>query len=214
MAETGHGRAHRRMAPTPGRTALLVVDMQNAFCRDEGSTAKIGLDHARLQAAVAPCRRLLTGARALGLPVIFTRYVYRPDHADGGILVRYLAPALGAEGHLAAGTWDVEIVDELAPLPAEFVVDKNRPSAFYAPAMQATLESLGVDSLVVYGVTTNCCVESTVRDASQRDYKVFVAIDAVAELEEDRHRISLAAMRFLFADLVTGDEIIAELQAA
>ena len=163
------------MAPTPGRTALVVVDMQNAFCRDEGSTALIGLDAARLKAAVAPCRRLLEGARASGLPVIFTRYAYRPDYADGGILVRYLVPALGRADHLAAGSWDAALLDEFAPRPTEVVVDKNRPSAFYAPAMEAALARLDVDTLVVCGVTTSCCVESTVRDASQRDYKVFVA---------------------------------------
>ena len=202
------------MTPTVGRTALVVVDMQNAFCRDEGSTAKIGLDHSWLKAAVAPCRRLLEGARALGLPVIFTRYVYRPDYADGGVLVRYLAPALGRADYLSAGTWDVQIVDELAPRSTEFVVDKNRPSAFYAPEMDAMLQKLQVDSLVVCGVTTNCCVESTVRDASQRDYKVFVAADAVAELDEDRHHASLAAMRLLFADLVSVDDILAALQSA
>ena len=200
------------MTPTQGRTALVVVDMQNAFCHDDGSTARIGLNHARLKAALAPCARLLEGSRRLGLPVIFTRYAYRPDHADGGILVRYLAPALGRAGCLAAGTWDVAVHDELAPRPTEFVVDKNRPSAFYAPAMDAVLTRLRVDTLIVCGVTTNCCVESTVRDASQRDYKVFVATDAVAEMDEARHDASLATMELLFADLGRTDELLAALQ--
>ena len=201
-------RAAWRMAPTPGRTALVVVDMQNAFCRDEGSTALIGLDAARLKAAVAPCRRLLDGARASGLPVVFTRYAYRPDYADGGVLVRYLVPALGRADYLAAGTWDAAILDEFAPRPTEIVVDKNRPSAFYAPAMEAALARLDVDTLVVCGVTTSCCVESTVRDASQRDYKVFVARDAVAEMDEARHDASLATMEALFADLGSVDDIL------
>ena len=197
-----------RMAPTPGRTALVVVDMQNAFCRDEGSTALIGLDAGRLKAAVAPCRRLLEGARASGLPVIFTRYAYRADYADGGILVRYLVPALGRADHLAAGSWDAALLAEFAPRPAETVVDKNRPSAFYAPAMEAALARLDVDTLVVCGVTTSCCVESTVRDASQRDYKVFVARDAVAEMDQARHDASLATMGALFADLGSVDDIL------
>ncbi len=216
MAETFMQQAPhpRRMRPTPGRTALVVIDMQNAFCRDDGSTAKIGLDHTRLKAAIGPCAKLLAGARERGLPVIFTRYAYRPDYADGGILVRYLNPALGSADYLAAGSWDIEILSELTPLPGEHVIDKNRPSAFYAQEFEATLRALDVDSLVVCGVTTNCCVESTVRDASQRDYKVFVATDAVAELEEYRHHAGLAAMRFLFADLVIGAEILAELPSA
>lgn len=202
------------MAPTPGRTALVVVDMQNAFCRDEGSTALLGLDAARLKPAVAPCLRLLEGARALGVPVVFTRYAYRPDYADGGVLVRYLIPALGRADYLATGTWDAAILDELAPRPTEVVVDKNRPSAFYAPDMEAVLAKLGVDSLVVCGVTTSCCVESTVRDASQRDYKVFVAHDAVAEMDEARHDASLATMGLLFAELGSVDEILDALRPA
>jgi nicotinamidase-related amidase len=208
LAETHHPR---RMKPTPGRTALIVIDMQNAFCRDDGSTAKIGLDHTRLKAVIGPCAALLAGARDRGLPVVFTRYAYRPDYADGGILVRYLNPALGHADYLATGSADIEIVSELAPLPGEPVIDKNRPSAFYSPAFEETLRALDVDSLVVCGVTTNCCVESTVRDASQKDYKVFVVTDAVGELEEYRHHAGLAAMRFLFADLVTGAGILAEL---
>ena len=201
------------MTPTPGRTALVVVDMQNAFCRDEGSTALIGLNAARLKPAVAPCLRLLEGARSLGLPVVFTRYAYRPDYADGGVLVRYLVPALGRADYLAAGTWDAAILDEFAPRPNEVVIDKNRPSAFYAPAMEAALARLDVDTLVVCGVTTSCCVESTVRDASQRDYKVFVASDAVAEMDEARHEASLATMGLLFAELGSVDDILDALRA-
>ena len=163
---------------------------------------------------MAPCLRLLEGARTLGLPVVFTRYAYRPDYADGGILVRYLVPALGRADHLAAGTWDAAILDEFAPRPTEVVVDKNRPSAFYAPAMEAARARLHVDTLVVCGVTTSCCVESTVRDASQRDYKVFVARDAVAEMDEARHDASLATMGLLFADLGSVDDILDALRPA
>lgn len=201
----------RRMAPTAGHTALVIVDMQNAFCCDDGSIAKIGLDVSMLKAAVRPCALLLAGARRLGLPVIFTRYVYQPDYADGGVLVRYLNPALGSADCLVAGSWDIEIVEILKPRGGELVVDKNRPSAFYAPEMEPALRRLGVDSLIVCGVTTNCCVESTVRDASQRDYKVFVAADAVAEMEVYRHEAALRAMHLLFADVATGEELLSDL---
>ena len=123
-------------------------------------------------------------------------------------------PALGRADYLADGSWDAAILDEFAPRPAEGVSDKNRPSAFYAPAMEAALARLDVDTLVVCGVTTSCCVESTVRDASQRDYKVFVARDAVAEMDEARHDASLATMGALFADLGSVDDILDALQPA
>jgi ureidoacrylate peracid hydrolase len=197
-----------RMTPTPGRTALIVVDMQNAFCTDEGSIAKIGLDITMLKAAVQPCRRLIKGARAAGVPVIYTRYIYRADYADGGVMVKYLLPALGDSGHLTAGTQDIEIVGALAPLKGDYVVDKNRPSSFYATGLEPMLNGLDVDSLVVCGVTTNCCVETTVRDASQRDYKTFVVTDATGELEQERHDFAINTMAFLFADAVTVDGMI------
>ena len=196
-----------RMTPTPGRTALIVVDMQNAFCTEEGSIAKIGLDITMLKAAVQPCRRLIEGARAAGVPVIYTRYIFRADYADGGVMVKYLLPALGESGHLTAGTQDIEIVGALAPLQGDYVIDKNRPSSFYATGLEPILNGLDVDSLVVCGVTTNCCVETTVRDASQRDYKTFVVTDATGELEQERHDFAINTMAFLFADAVTVDDM-------
>jgi ureidoacrylate peracid hydrolase len=188
--------------------ALLVVDMQNAFCRDEGSSASIGFDISMLQAAVEPCVRLVAAARASGVPVIFTRYVYRPDYADGGILVKYMNPALASTKALAAGSWDIEIIDALSPRDEEIVIDKNRPSAFIGTPIEHILSSLGMTQIVVCGVTTNACVESTVRDASQRDYEVFLAEDACGELERSRHEGAIAGMRFLFADIVTVDDVV------
>jgi ureidoacrylate peracid hydrolase len=201
--------ANRRMTPTPGRTALAIIDMQNAFCHDDGSMAKLGLDITMLKAAIDPCRRLLIAARRAELPVIHTRILYQTDYADGGLSISHMMPEMVAIKSLAANTWDIEIVDELKPADTETVIDKNRFSAFYAPDLESTLKKRSIDSLVVCGVTTNCCVESTVRDAFQRNYKTFVVKDAVGELEAFRHEASLKTMAFLFADLVSVDEMTA-----
>ena len=197
-----------RMTPTAGRTALIVVDMQNAFCTDDGSIAKIGLDISMLKAAIEPCRRLIDAARTSGVPVIYTRYIFRSDYADGGVLVKYLLPALGESDHLAAGTNDIEVVDALSPRSSDYVVDKNRPSGFYATGLEPILNGLDIDSLVVCGVTTNCCVETTVRDASQRDYKTFIVTDATGELEQDRHDFAINTMAFLFAEAVSVEDVL------
>ena len=196
------------MEITRERTALVVIDMQRAFLSDEGSLAKAGIDISGLKEALEPCRMLLASARQAGIPVIHTRYVYRPDYADGGILVKYIMPQLREVDSLAAGTPDIEIVDELAPVEGETVIDKNRPSAFYATNIEPILNGLGVDSLVVCGVTTNICVETTVRDASQRDYKVFVPKDATGELEQLRYDGALAGMAWVFANIVDTDDVI------
>jgi ureidoacrylate peracid hydrolase len=189
-------------------TALMVVDMQNGFCHDDGSVNKVGLPAARLQPAIEPCVQLIAAARLAGIPVIYTRYMYRPDYTDGGVMVHELIPDLKNGRCLAAGTWDVEVLDELAPVNADYIIDKNRPSAFFATGLEPVLKGLAISDLVVCGVTTNCCVETTVRDASQRDYRTFVVQDAVAEYEDDRHAVALKSMGMLFAKLVSVDDVL------
>lgn len=190
------------------RTALLVIDMQNGFCHPEGSFAGLGLDVSMCTAAIAPCARLVAAAHAAGVPVIYTRYVYRADYKDGGILVQEVLPALAEVKSLAAGTWDADLVDELVPTDDDFVLDKNRYSAFYGTGLEPILTSLGVRNLVMTGVTTNMCVETTARDASQRDYRVFVVSDATGELDAARHDMALATLGFGFGAVVTTDDVV------
>ena len=196
------------MQLTRDRTALVVVDMQNGFCRSEGSIAQLDLDYARLAEAIPGCVLLVSAARAAGVPVVFTRFVYRADFRDGGVLVEHFLPALADVNALVEGTWDMELVDELQPVEGDFVIDKNRCSSFYGTRLEPILTSMGIQRLIVAGVTTNMCVETTVRDASQRDYQVFVVADACGELEEERHRVSLRTMGFGFARVVGVSDVV------
>ena len=195
------------MLPDPEQSALIVVDMQNGFLRDGASCDRMGLPATALQPAIDPCVELVKRARANQVPVIFTRYVYRDDYRDGGFLVGELLPALREERALAAGSEDAELIGALRPEPEDFVLDKNRPSAFYATPLETWLNGLGVRDLVVCGVTTNCCVESTVRDASQRDYRTWVVRDAVAEYDPRRHDVALESMAMLFAYVIDLDSL-------
>lgn len=189
-------------------SALLVVDMQNGFLADNGSLAKIGMSPEALAPAVPGCRRLVDSARHAGVPIIFTRYVYMHNYADGGLLPNELIPAMKQVNSLTAGSWDADIVAELTPLEHEVVIDKSRPSAFYGTRLEPVLTGLGLRHLVVAGITTNMCVESTVRDAGQRDYHTYVAEDATAEYDEERHRVALTTMGFGFGWLTTVDEVV------
>ena len=195
------------MRPSLDKTALIVIDMQNGFCSEQGSINAIGLPASRLRASIAPCARLISSARHAQLPVFYTRYMFRSDYLDGGLMAHELMPDLKSGKTLISGTWDTEVIDELAPIDGDFIIDKNRPSSFFGTNLDASLKNLGVENLVVCGVTTNCCVETTVRDASQRDYRTFVVKDAVAEYEDDRHEIALKSMDMLFAYLVTTAEV-------
>jgi ureidoacrylate peracid hydrolase len=190
------------------RTALLVVDMQNAFCHPEGSLAKLGKDVSMCVAAVAPCRRLVDTAHAANVPVIYTRIVYRRDYRDRGIIPHEKRPMLKDVATCVAGTWDAALVDEFVPRPEDFVLDKNRPSAFFNAPTDTYLRNLGIETLVVCGVTTSMCVESTVRDAGQMDYRTFVVRDATGELTKERHDASLVSMDYSFAHLVNTADVL------
>ncbi len=188
-------------------TALLVIDMQNAFLDDRGSMVRRGFDTTRLRAAVEPCGRLIALARASQVPVIQTRFVFRADYRDAGVRVRELLPNTMTTNSLAAGTWDVEIIDALAPAGNDIVIDKNRPSAFIGTPLDTILRDQGIRSIVICGITTNMCVETTARDASQFDYRTFVVSDATAEMEQSRHDHAINTLGLLFARIVTVDDV-------
>jgi ureidoacrylate peracid hydrolase len=197
------------MMPPRDKTALIVVDMQRGFLEQDSAMGRLGFDLAPLVAVVEPCIRVVAAARAAGVPVVWTRYVYAAGHVDGGVMVELL-PGLKTENALLAGSDEVEIAPALGALPGEHVVDKNRPSAFWGTDLDAWIASNGIENLLVCGITTNCCVESTVRDAAHRDIPTFVVSDAVAETSASRHDHALLAMGMLFARLVT----VAEVEAA
>jgi len=189
--------------PAAAASALIVVDMQNGFLDPAGSCVKAGFPAGVLSPAIEPCRRAVQAARSAGVPIVFTRYTYRPDFGDGGFMLREKFPMLSTVGALIAGSWDQAIVPGLEPQAADYVVDKNRPSAFFGTPLDTYLSGLGVREVVVCGITTNCCVETTVRDAAQRDLRTFVLTDAVAEWDVERNRYALLSMEMLFAHGLT-----------
>jgi ureidoacrylate peracid hydrolase len=195
--------------PTAAKSALIVVDMQNGFVHEQGSCAKSGFPVAALAGSVTPCRAAIDAARRAGVPIVFTRYTYRADFKDGGFMLREKFPMLAEANALVAGSWDQAVLDVLAVKPDDFIVDKNRPSSFYGTPLESYLKGLGVEEVVVCGVTTNCCVETTVRDAAQRDFRTFVLSDAVAEWDDERQQGALKTMGMLFAHLLTTPQLAA-----
>jgi nicotinamidase-related amidase len=188
------------------QTALIVVDMQNGFCRPDGSMARIAGDIQMLINAVAPCVALVDLCRQTDMPIIFTRFVFKSDYSDGGTMLKLL-PVLQQEQAIAEGSWDADFLDELMPQENDHAINKNRPSAFYNTNLDHLLRRLDINNVMVCGVTTNCCVEATVRDASQRDFNTYVVSDATGELERARHDAALKTMGFLFATVVTVDDV-------
>jgi ureidoacrylate peracid hydrolase len=213
------------------KTALIVVDMQNAYLHPDGSFARLWpdannqevraidpvndpigagrqFDLGLLRRAIPGTKRLIEGARFAGVPVIFLRYVYRADYKDGGVLIHEINPALATVGYVVDGSWDAEILEELKPDPRDFVVEKSRYSGFHATRLETVLRSLGTESLVICGVTTHFCVECTARDAHMRDYRVVIASDATDEVNEIWKQTALASFGYGFGWVATVDEVV------
>ena len=201
--------------PIPnGETALLLIDLQNGFVHPEGWTARMfgGLAPS-LAATVEPAARALGAARAAGIPVIHTQHAWEPGYADGGFLVDEIYPKLFAdrpvEGRfdLVRGSWDADFLDAVAPVEGEHVIYKNRYDAFIGTALERLLMRLKVRTLVVGGVVTTVCVESTVRDAAMRDFRVFLVGDAIGDSDQAAHDDGLARLSRMFGHLVTSEDV-------
>ena len=188
-------------ALVPGRTALVNIDMQRAFV-DEGQI--YGNPHAR---DVAPAVNALSRAmRAAGAPVIWTRTTHvadgpcapppwQYDPARPGVAEGVAALTAGAAGHGLSAAMQVE--------QGDIVLDKYRYGAFSCPAgaLRRTLEGLDAEMLVITGTLSNCCCESTAREANMAGYKVIVVSDAMAAVTDAEHNAALLNLRLLFADV-------------
>jgi ureidoacrylate peracid hydrolase len=174
--------------------ALLVVDMQNGFCHPEGSFTRIDMGLEGAAEAVHNAAIAVAQARRAGIPVVFTRHLYRPGRADEGRALKRNSPALAGVDGLEAGTWDAEVVAELGCGPGDLVVDKVRFDAFQWTSLEPLLRGLGVDELVVCGVVTNICVETTIRSAFMRDFPVILLADCCAAATRRLHELSLEVL--------------------
>lgn len=185
----------------PG-TILLVIDLQRAFCDADGSMARQGRPIEALQKAARAGSALAQTARAVGAGIIWTRMVFAPDYADGGILTKSIRPNLERIGALRRGSGDENLSSMVELEPGDAVIDKTRFSALLGTDLESRLRESGARQIVVCGVTTSMCVESTVRDLAQRDFETYVVADACADFETRRHQSSLESMEFGFARII------------
>jgi biuret amidohydrolase len=169
----------------PGRCALVVIDMQRDFVEPGGFGASLGNDVTRLQAAIEPIARLLAAWRRRGWPVLHTRECHRPDLSDCPPAKRDRGqPALrigdpGPMGRLlVAGEPGAEIIPALAPWGGEWVVDKPGKGMFWATGLHERLQAAGITQLLFTGVTTEVCVQTSLREANDRGYECLLVEDA------------------------------------
>jgi biuret amidohydrolase len=185
-----------------GRAALVIIDMQRDFLEPGGFGEALGNDVSRLQAAVEPCREVLAAARAHGMLVVHTREGHRPDLSDapphkverGDPATRIGAP--GPMGRiLVRGEPGHDIIPELYPLNDEPVIDKPGKGAFYQTDLDLMLRNRGIDTLFVCGVTTEVCVNTTVREANDRGFRCIVLSDCCGSYFPEFHAAGLAMIK-------------------
>lgn len=179
----------------PGRTAVLIIDMQVDFASPAGVLGAF-IDMGVVEPALAAAQVLADSARAAGVPVAFVGLSTTPETDSPAWKERMRRRGGDPEVDAALCRADQIGSDFYGPKPApgELVVRKTRYSGFVGTALDMQLKRMGVDTLVVAGLTTECCVDSTVRDAFDLDYHVFVAADACAAYEADIHAASLKVM--------------------
>ena len=203
------------------RCALLSIDWQVDFCAADGYFADIGLDTAHIRSALGSVADVLTATRAAGMLVVHTREGYQPDLSDcpPTKLARSMAGEnpMGREGRygrlLVRGEPGWQIMESVAPLADEWVIDKPGQGAFYSTDLDLRLRNRGVDCLVFMGTTADCCVSSTVREANDRGYDCLVLTDCVADVNAARTDSTIESLRINpFGATARGSNFLAALR--
>ena len=202
----GIDRSHRPIDPRT--SAFFVCDMQNDFVHEDGAFVKrFGKVQPDPDAIAPSISKVLQVAREMGIRVIYTRVVNRPDGV--GQSVR-LSRKMGA---LMEGSWGAEVIKELAPRDDEFVVAKWRFSPFFGTSLETVLRGFGVKTIVLSGVHTNGVIDSSARDAEYRDLDIVVLRDCCGAATVALHEAHLETIRASFGRVMTSQEFLEILKA-
>lgn len=207
------------------KSAVVVVDMQNAFASPRGLLDIAGIDIAGAPGVVRAIQSILRPARNAGMPVVYLQMGYKPDLSNAGgalspncykeLAMRTMRARPELKGKLLTeGTWDFAIVDEVAPQPGDLVVLKTRYSGFAGTTLDSQLRVRGVQYLFFTGIATNVCVESTLRDAYFLDYWPILLPDAtMAAGGTSAHDTAIFNVESFFGWTVTSAELRATLES-
>lgn len=208
------------------RTALIVVDMQNAFASPGGMLDLAGIDVRPASEVVANARMVCEAARRSGVPVIYLTIGYPPDLSTAGgpdspnpqkelaLCLMLERPELRGK-LLTFGTWDFQVVDDLAPQDGETVIVKSRYSGFAGTNLDAVLRSRGIRNLLMLGIASNVCVESTLRDAYFLEYwPVMIGDATMAAGPDEIQRATLYNVRTFFGWVTTSEDVTTSLRSA
>jgi ureidoacrylate peracid hydrolase len=218
--------ANLREKIDPSRAALIVIDVQNDFCAIGGMMSNEGFDVSEAQKMAERLPTLIAAARAAGVLVVFVRNIYSTQAAFAPAGVNrppnmYLSDswleqaARTRKGSYTRrevcteGSWEADFYGKVLPLPGEPIVTKHRYSAFHNTDLDSILRSHGIRTIVLTGVATNVCVETTAREGFVRDYYVVFTADGTATYSTEDHKATLRNIDRFFGEVTTIDDLMA-----
>ena len=184
---------------TSDDAALVVVDMQNGFCKPDGALYAPGSEE-----VIDPVVSLVDRAHDAGIRVIFTRDVHPPEQFDDA---HYYDEFEQWGEHVLEGSWEAELVEELAVGENDHVVEKHTYDAFFETELDGWLSARGIDDLVICGTLANVCVLHTAGSAGLRDYRPVLVEDCIGAIEEDHREYALDHADWLFGEVIESDDV-------
>lgn len=201
---------------SPKTSVLLIIDMQNDFIHEKGYFPSVGYPVEPFRRIIPNIKKLVEFAYSIGMKVIWTATNYNPDGSDNPARVHKILAELFIDRKngkprgviLAKGSWGSQIIDELKPPQDGIVILKRKPSAFYNTNLELILRIHGIKTLIITGITTEVCVDTTARDAFCRDFDIIIVEDATATWNEARHYCTLNNARFFLGLVAKTNQVI------
>lgn len=193
------------------KTALIVIDVQNDYCHIEGvfsKAKKVDLSH--VQKAMEKLPSFIESCRRAGLPIIFVRTIHS-DWTDSPSWQKRLEGAADKMDICRSGTWGSEFYG-MQPRESDCIVIKHRYSAFIGTDLDLILRNRGIETLLMTGVTTNVCVETSARDGFNRNYDIILVEDCCGAHDEAEHEATLINIRKYFGKVATAQSVIEKLE--
>jgi len=198
----------------PSHAALIVVDMQNDFCVEEGMFGREGYDISPIQAMVPRLVSFIDKAREIGLTIIYSQNTYSAEsncYLSDVWLEQAKRRRKGSYVEYPVcerNSWGADFYKGFKPLPGEIIVDKRRFSVFAGTDLDLILRSKGIRTLILSGIATNVCVEGTARDGFMKDYYIAFLKDCTATFTEEMHNSTLKNIDLFFGEVVGSNDVI------